>query len=162
MREAQAGAGLELALGGRRSGWRGAKAQAEAERWEHLLAPLAFAMPAMAPPAGLDARIGGAVERADADLVETVEERLEEGSWRETAPGVEVKPLWDARTFLVRCAPGGVFAATRPIEDIVILQGDIAAGREGLKAGDYLQARAGTAGGAVTSRGGVLMLVRCR
>ncbi len=162
MSDGDAGAGLELALHGRRSDWRGAKAQAEAERWGGLLAPLALAMPAIAPPAGLDARIGGAVDRAGTDLDETVEERLEEGSWREIAPGVEVKPLWDDRTFLVRCGPGGVFVETRPIEDIVILHGEIAAGGEGLEAGDYRRTPAGSAEGAITSRTGVLMLVRYR
>jgi hypothetical protein len=91
-----------------------------------------------------------------------VEERLEEGSWREIAPGVEVKPLWDERTVLVRCGPGAVFAETRPIEDIVILQGEIAAGGEGLGAGDYRRTPAGAAQGAVTSTSGVLMLVRYR
>src|SRR5687767_1638400 len=97
--------GLELALRAQRSDWRDSKLEAQAESWAGLLAPLALAMPAIAPPPTLGARIARAVDQAEADLSQTFEQRLEEGSWREVGPGIEVKQLWDDKTFLIRCEP---------------------------------------------------------
>jgi ChrR Cupin-like domain len=156
--------GLELALRGGRSGWRDRRAKAEAEQWARLLAPLAMAMPGVAPPAALAGKIDTAVDRAQSDLSQTIEERLEDGRWREIAPKVAVKPLWDERTFLVRCGPGGVWPAMpdRRFEHIVILQGDLMVGEQSYGPGDYYSLPAGTAQGVFSSRAGLMMLVRYR
>jgi len=154
--------GLELALREQRGDWRSSKVEAEAERWARLFAPLAMAMPGIEPPKTLWTRIGGAVDQAEADLPQTVEERLEEGCWRGIAPKVEVKQLWDDKTFLVRCGPGGVCPGTPHalLEHCVIIQGDMLVGEQTYQAGDYHGVLAETAQGAFSSRAGLLMLVR--
>jgi hypothetical protein len=153
---------LELALREQRDDWRDAGIEAEADSWGRLFAPLAMAMPAIDPPDALWARISLAVDRAEADLSQTVEERLEEGDWREIAPKVEVKQLWDDKTFLVRCGPGGVYpgAPHLPFEHILIIQGDMRVGEQSYRAGDYHGVPAETAHDGFTSRAGLLMLVR--
>src|SRR5688572_10802934 len=154
--------GLELALREQRGDWRDSRTAAEAEAWAGLLAPLAMAMPEVAPPDGLWARIDGAIDQAEADLPQTVEERLEEGVWREIAPRIEIKQLWDDKTFLVRCGPGGVFPGTphKRFEHCLIIQGDMLVGEQTYQVGDYHGVPAETAHGAFTSRTGLLMLVR--
>jgi hypothetical protein len=154
--------GLDLALRDRRGDWRNSTLEAEAEGWARLLAPLAMAMPEIAPPDGLLARIEGAIGQAEADLPQTVEERLEDGKWREIAPKIEVKQLWDDKTFLVRCAPGGIYPGTPHLlfEHCLIIQGDMLVGEQTYQVGDYHGVPAHTAHGAFTSRTGLLMLVR--
>jgi ChrR-like protein with cupin domain len=154
--------GLELALHGQRGDWRDSRLEAEADSWSRLLAPLAMAIPGIAPPVTLWARIGRAVDQAEADLPQTVEERLEEGGWREIAPKIEVKQLWDDKTFLVRCGPGGVYPGTphRLFEHCLIIQGDMLVGGQTYQVGDYHGVPAETAHGAFSSRTGLLMLVR--
>ena len=154
--------GLELALRGGPSAWRNRRAEAEAEQWARLLAPLAMASPGIGPPDTLWTRIGRAVDRAEADLPQTVEERLEGGSWREIAPKIEIKQLWDDKTFLVRCGPGGVYPGTphRLFEHCLIIQGDMLVGEQTYQVGDYHGVPAETAHGAFSSRTGLLMLVR--
>jgi hypothetical protein len=154
--------GLELALRGQRGDWRNSAIEAEAEEWTRLLAPLAMAMPPAAPPDGLFARIDRGVDQAEADLPQTVEERLEDGQWREIAPRIEVKQLWDDKTFLVRCAPGGVYPGTPHLlfEHCLIIQGDMLVGEQTYQVGDYHGVPAHTLHGAFTSRTGLLMLVR--
>jgi hypothetical protein len=154
--------GLDLALGERRSDWRNSALEAEAGMWSRLLAPLAMAVPGIDPPAHLWTKIGGGLDRAEADLPQTVEERLEEGGWREIAPRIEVKPLWDDKTFLVRCGPGGVYPGDphRLFEHCLIIQGDMLVGGQTYQVGDYHGVPAETAHGAFSSRTGLLMLVR--
>ena len=154
--------GLDLMLRERRGDWRNAALEAEARAWARLLAPLALAMPGIAPPAELWGRIGRAVDQADSDLSETIEERLEDGAWREIAPKIEVKQLWDDKTFLVRCAPGGVYPGTPDLsfEHCLIIQGDLLVGEQTYRAGDYHGVPPETAQGAFSSRAGLLMLVR--
>jgi hypothetical protein len=154
--------GLELALNERRADWRDSALEAEAGMWSRLLAPLAMAVPGIAPPAALWTKIGGAVDQAEADLPQTVEERLEEGGWREIAPRIEVKPLWDDKTFLVRCGAGGVYPGTphRLFEHCLIIQGDMLVGGQTYQMGDYHGVPAETVHGAFSSRTGLLMLVR--
>ena len=154
--------GLELALRDSRGDFRDSRIAAEADAWARLLAPLAMATPPSEPSPGLWARIEKAIDQAEADLPQTVEERLEEGEWREIAPKIEVKRLWDDKTFLVRCAPGGVYPGTphRLFEHCVIIQGDMLVGEQTYQAGDYHGVPAETAHGAFSSRTGLLMLVR--
>ena len=131
-------------------------------RWERRWAPSKAG--SAAPPTALAGRIDTAIDRAQSDLSQTFEERLEDGSWREIAPKVEVKPLWDERTFLVRCGPGGVIPATpdRRFEHIVILQGDLLVDERSYGPGDYYSLPGGTAQSVFSSRGGLMMLVRYR
>ena len=154
--------GLDLVLRGQRGDWRNSALEAEAGAWAQMLAPLALAMPGIAPPNALWGRIGSAVDQADADLPQTVEERLEDGAWREIAPKIEVKQLWDDKTFLVRCAPGGIYPGTPHLlfEHCVIIQGDMLVGEQTYQVGDYHGVPAETAHGAFSSRTGLLMLVR--
>ena len=154
--------GLELALSEQRSDFRDSKAAAEAEQWARLLAPIAMAMPAPDPARGLWTRIESAIDQAEADLPQTVEERLEEGEWREVAPKIEIKRLWDDKTFLVRCAPGGTYPGTphRQFEHCLIIQGDMLVGEQTYQAGDYHGVPPETPHGAFSSRTGLLMLVR--
>ena len=162
MTERMARDGLELALRAQRSDWRDSKLAAQAESWAGLLAPLALAMPAIVPPATLETKIARAIDQAANDLSRTVEERLEEGGWQEVGPQVEIKPLWDDKTFLIRCGPGAVYPGMpgRRFEHGVVLQGDMTVGDQVLEAGDYFRGTAETAAAAFRSRTGLLLLVR--
>lgn len=126
---------------------------------EQALASLSLAAPPMEPPSGLWARIEGAMSAAEARIPEGVAiGPLAAGKWRALAPGVEIKPLWGKRTFLIRCEPGAVVPPHRhrSYEHSLILEGDIE-GRWGK--GDYLGNPEGPHA-AWGTRGGCLVLVQ--
>jgi anti-sigma factor ChrR (cupin superfamily) len=129
---------------------------------EEALAPVALAMPGRAPPAALWERIEAAVEaEADAALPGIVDLRREDG-WRQYTRDVQIKRLWDANTFLLRCAPGGVLPAHKHprFEHCIVIEGDMIVGGETYRSGDYHGVPAHIAHSEITSRTGLLMLVR--
>jgi anti-sigma factor ChrR (cupin superfamily) len=109
----------------------------EPDAAERALASLSLAAPPMEPPAGLWAKIERELT-PKSPFPEGIEiGRLGEGKWRRLAPGVEIKPLWGRRTFLIRCEPGATVPRHRhrSFEHTLILSGDIE-GQWG--PGDYL------------------------
>ena len=139
-----------------------AKALAGVRALDEALAPAAMAFPGRQPPAGLWRRIEAAVDAAGrAAAAPAADLRREEG-WRQFSRDVQIKRLWDENTFLLRCAPGGRLAPHKHprFEHCVILEGDMIVGGETYRSGDYHGVPAHIAHKEITSRTGLLMLVR--
>lgn len=93
--------------------------------------------------------------------------RADEGAWIQIAPFVEVRELHrdEARgthTSLMRMRPGGVVPAHRHAreEEFIVLEGECRIGTHKLVAGDVHIAAAGSRHEPVTTRSGVLVLLR--
>jgi anti-sigma factor ChrR (cupin superfamily) len=127
---------------------------------DEALAPIALAFPQAAAPPGLWRRIEAAID-ADAASSPAKVIRREEG-WRRYTRDVQIKRLWDENTFLLRCAAGGVLPAhDHPrFEHCIILEGDMIVGGETYRSGDYHGMPAHVAHSEITTRTGLLMLVR--
>lgn len=126
---------------------------------DEALAPLALAFPERRPSPGLWRRIEAAVDAASPAAV--VNLRRDDG-WRRYTRDVQIKRLWDENTFLLRCAPGGVLPAHKHprFEHCVIIEGDMIVDGETYRSGDYHGVPAHIAHSEITSRTGLLMLVR--
>ena len=128
---------------------------------EERLAPVAMAFPQ--PPARPDLwrRIEAAVDAAEACGPPAIVVRREEG-WRQYTRDVQIKRLWDDNTYLLRCAPGGVLPPHKHprFEHCVILEGDMVVSGETYRSGDYHGVPAHVAHKEISSRTGLLMLVR--
>lgn len=129
---------------------------APADEAERALATLSLAAPPIEPPQGLWAKIAAELP---ADGGATA--RFDEGRWRNLAPGVEIKPLWGRRTFLIRCQPGATVPRHRhrSFEHTLILSGDVVAETGEFGAGDYLGNPAGWHE-AWSTRGGCVALIQ--
>jgi quercetin dioxygenase-like cupin family protein len=93
--------------------------------------------------------------------------RADEGAWIEIAPFVEVRELRrdevsGTHTSLMRMRPGGVVPAHRHAreEEFIVLEGECQIGTHKLVAGDVHIAAAGSWHEPVTTRRGVLVLLR--
>lgn len=93
--------------------------------------------------------------------------RADEGAWIEIAPFVEVRELRrdevsGTHTSLMRLRPGGVVPAHRHVreEEFIVLEGECQIGTHKLVAGDVHIAAAGSWHEPVTTRSGVLVLLR--
>ena len=93
--------------------------------------------------------------------------RADEGAWIEIAPFVEVRELRrdeasGTHTSLMRMRPGGVVPAHRHVreEEFIVLEGECQIGTHKLVAGDVHIAAAGSWHEPVTTRSGVLVLLR--
>jgi anti-sigma factor ChrR (cupin superfamily) len=126
------------------------------------LAPIAMAYPERRPSTDLWRRIEAAVDAADSTGPATVVNLRREEGWRQYTRDVQIKKLWDDDTFLLRCAPGGVLPAHEHprFEHCVVLEGDMIVGGETYRSGDYHGVPAHIAHQEITSRTGLLMLVR--
>ena len=136
-----------------------AERPAHDDPFEEMLAPLALAFPERQLPADLWGRIEAAVDAAERSAF--VNLRREDG-WRRYSRDVQIKRLWDENTFLLRCAPGGVLPAHKHphFEHCVVIEGDMIVDGETYLAGDYHGVPAHIAHNEITSRTGLLMLVR--
>jgi hypothetical protein len=136
-------------------------AMLEADAVERALADLSLAAPPIDPPAGLWARIAAQLGAAGPFPAGIEIGPLDAGKWRQLAPGVEIKPLWGKRTFLIRCQAGAVVPRHRhrSFEHTLILAGDIAAGYADFGPGDYLGNPQGWHD-AWSTRAGCLVLVQ--
>jgi anti-sigma factor ChrR (cupin superfamily) len=93
--------------------------------------------------------------------------RADEGEWREIAPGVFQKPLFEDRqrdtsTYLIKMGPGAHVSRHRHLglEECLIIEGDFHANGELYQAGDYLCAPAGSIHENLhTVHGALLMIV---
>ena len=104
---------------------------------ERVLAALSLAAAPIEPPPGLWERIAGELGATAAK--EGAVSRLDQGKWRRIAPGIQMKPLWGKRTFLLRCEPGAVLPRHRhrAFEHTLILAGDIVTSEGVFGPGDY-------------------------
>lgn len=138
--------------------------------WDTLLdATLAEALDPIDPPAPRLGKLRSRILRRATvmaqDHAPLVTLRAEEGRWREVAPGVELKPLYEDATshaFIVRLAPGAELPShPHPAdEECLVLEGEMHLGELQFRAGDYHVARAGSSHGRVTSPTGGVMYVR--
>jgi hypothetical protein len=128
---------------------------------EEQLAPVAMAFPRPAARPELWDRIEAAVDAAESSGPPALVVRREEG-WRQYTRDVQIKRLWDDNTYLLRCAPGGVLPPHKHprFEHCVILEGDMIVSGETYRSGDYHGVPAHVAHQEITSRTGLLMLVR--
>ncbi len=133
----------------------------EALGLEEKLAPVAMAFPSAPVAPDLWERIDTAVDAAEKSDRPAVVVRREEG-WRQYTRDVQIKRLWDDHTFLLRCAAGGVLPAHKhpSFEHCIILEGDMVVSGETYRSGDYHGVPAHVAHKEITSRTGLLMLVR--
>ena len=132
---------------------------------EDWLAPLAIAFPESPARPGLWQRIEAAVDAAGdgpGDHAQPAIVVRRDDGWSQYTRDVQIKQLWDGDTFLLRCAPGGVLPAhDHPrFEHCVILEGDMIVGGQTYRSGDYHGVPAHIAHQEITSRTGLLMLVR--
>jgi hypothetical protein len=69
-----------------------------------------------------------------------------DGAWIEPQPGTAIRPLWDDRTFLMRCAEGTSFPVHRHDreERMVLLDGEMRIGSILLRTGDVHVSAAGS------------------
>jgi anti-sigma factor ChrR (cupin superfamily) len=150
--------GFSEGQGARRAPRRG---YANAAALDEALAPIAMAFPQGPKRPRLWRRIEAAVDAADSAGRPAAVVRREEG-WRQYSRDVQIKRLWDRNTFLMRCAPGGVLPAHkhRRFEHCIVLEGDMIVGGETYRSGDYHGVPAHVAHNEITSRTGLLMLVR--
>lgn len=128
---------------------------------EEKLAPVAMALPGATVSPDLWERIDTAVGAVESSGRPAMVVRREEG-WRQYTRDVQIKRLWDEHTYLLRCAPGGVLPAHKHprFEHCIILEGDMIVSGETYRSGDYHGVPAHVAHKEITSRTGLLMLVR--
>ena len=128
------------------------------EETDQYLASLDLAMPAGEPPDALWSRIAGSLV---GEAEGRVDVRLNEGRWREFAPGVEYKRLWNRNTVLLRCRPGAWVPPHehRTFEHTVVVSGDLVIDDQVFGPGDYQGTPAGGTHPNWTTRTGCVVLV---
>jgi anti-sigma factor ChrR (cupin superfamily) len=109
------------------------------------------------------AKVMNAVTQATSDLHRTV--RAGEGDWRQIAPGIERKLLWErgvASSCMLRVAPGASFPGhNHPIdEECVVLEGSLRIGSLLLRPGDFHVGLSGVEHEAVSTDDGCLCFLR--
>jgi len=125
------------------------------EEVDQVLADLDLTLPAGDPPARLWTRIARDLEGVDGP-------RLEDGPWREFAPGVDYKRLWDRNTILMRCKPGAWVPEHehRTYEHTLVVSGDLTIADQTYGPGDYLGTPAGGTHPRWTTKAGCVVLVQ--
>ena len=138
---------------------------AEIAAWEGRLAPLTA--PAKnsggdAPSADLLDRIEAQIDAEAAEHGDKFVDMADEGAWAPYSPGVEAKQLWNNRTAMLRCRPGAVIEPHEhpAFENIVVIAGDLVIGGRSYGPGDYHGSPARSKHGALTTRGGCLLLIQ--
>lgn len=93
-------------------------------------------------PAGerLWARINDALAEERTALSGKGVESFPDGGWRHYGPGIEAKPLWAEKTFLLRCAPCAFEPAHAQDQDehLLVIAGDVVLGGRSFRTGDYV------------------------
>jgi predicted ChrR family anti-sigma factor len=155
----------------------------EVRSFEGVAASLATAVPPIAPPPGLRARLLERVQRESSSAKPGVQVwkqwgddarapsllllRANDGRWEDTAVlGVSVRRLFlDARqnrvTMLVRMAPGTSYPSHRHAgaEECYVLEGDLRVGEHVMRAGDYQRADERSVHGVQSTERGCLLFI---
>jgi anti-sigma factor ChrR (cupin superfamily) len=129
---------------------------------QEAMASIDLAVAPVDPPPGLWARIEQALGLEEAQATGVEVSRIGEGKWREIAPGVQMKRMWDKKTVLLRCAPGAFIPDHEhpSFEHALVLSGDLISEFGTFHEGDYHGVPAGGTHQAWTTRTGCLVLVQ--
>lgn len=129
---------------------------------EDKLAPLAVNAGHVRPPDYLFDAIVAQIREEEAELGNKLILPLDEGDWQPCLPGVEIKRLWSPLTFLLRCQPGAIIPEHPhgPIENLLVVMGDLEVGGRILSSGDYHQSPAGSDHGETRTRHGCVLFVQ--
>lgn len=123
---------------------------------DELFAQLAFAAPAMEPPAGLRSRLLDHLPRQGYHIM-----RAGEGGWTPfAAPGIYRRQLGEG-TFLLKIDAGAVLPAhPHPhTEHCYVIEGELFDDEHTLGPGDYEVRYPGSAHAPVSSKGGAIVLI---
>lgn len=150
----------------------------ELRSFEEVAGALAFAAPAVAPPAGARAKLAerlaeDGAARKSAKIFEALGDREflivreDDGSWQEVFEGIFIKPLFVDRgrgtmTSLYKFLPGAEIPSHphSGVEECYVLAGDFEAGNgEVLGPGDYTCAPAGSVHQTTRTKNGALVLI---
>lgn len=136
------------------------------EAWNTRLGGLALAIPPVEPPRDL---WSGIAARLDTARVEdgTVTVRTEALPWRQIAPGVRLKTLFESReagrlAVLLELAPGASLPAHEHLagaEECLVLRGEVRTGAVTARAGDYHVALKGSTHQPLETATGALLLI---
>lgn len=129
---------------------------------EEGMAPLALAPDGAPVPEGLWTRVEATIAEDAAEAPGMTTEPYDAGRWRAFQPGVDIKPLWDKTTFLVRCAPGACIPEHehRADERMLVIAGTLQVGGHLLRVGDSQMSPKGTRHGVISSPAGCVLLVQ--
>jgi len=129
---------------------------------EDKLAPLAAAAGAVRPPAYLFDAIVEQIREEEAELGNKLVLPLSEGEWQPCLPGVEIKRLWSPLTVMLRCQPGAIIPehVHGPIENLLVVMGDLEVGGRILASGDYHMSPEGSPHGETRTRRGCILFVQ--
>ena len=129
---------------------------------ESTMGPLALSPDEAPISSGLWDRIEAEIASDDAEHPAIVSESFEDGNWTEWRAGIEIKPIWNDTSFLVRCAPGAVIAPHRhPLDErILVMTGEIRVGSRRLSAGDFQFSPAGSTHDEMHSAGGCTLFIQ--
>lgn len=112
---------------------------------EARMAPLALGAGEETPSEGLWGRIEAALDEEQRALSHRSIHAFADGEWEAVVPGIDSKPLWNARTSLLRCAPGSVLPSHLhdDEEHLVVLAGDLIIGGRTFLPGDHIRSPRG-------------------
>jgi anti-sigma factor ChrR (cupin superfamily) len=132
------------------------------EETDQALASIDLALPPAEAPAGLWARIAPDLEAPHPLAEGLMVSRLDEGRWRQLAPGVKMKRMWNKLTWLLRCEPGSTVPAHehRSFEHALVISGDLVSNLGTYGPGDYHGVPSGGVHDAWTTRTGCLVLIQ--
>jgi quercetin dioxygenase-like cupin family protein len=135
---------------------------ADIECIESVMSPLALAPDDVEVPSGLWDRIEANIAEQVAEDPAMITEAFEDGVWVAWDDGIDVKPLWDKVSFLVRCAPGAIIAPHRHDLDerMLVVSGSIRVGSRLLGVGDCQFSPEGTSHGEILSASGCTLLIQ--
>ena len=132
---------------------------------EMVVAPLVSLAPSVSPDPALFARIAEAVGISD-PLPGFYVCRSDEGGWKPLASGIRIRTLSERRpggrvTILMEMAPGAVLPAHphETEEECYVIDGELEAGGDVFRAGDFLIASKGSVHPTITSSKGCRVLL---
>ena len=138
----------------------------EAQACERVVEALPLAAPEAKPPASLRARllekIAGPAPAPQTRMGEGILVRANDTEWvRQPIPGVETRPLYGKKTFLVRMAPKSSLPAHPhgEAEQCLVLEGSITTDGVTAHAGDYTYMPAGSTHHPLYTDEGCLLLI---
>jgi anti-sigma factor ChrR (cupin superfamily) len=138
----------------------------EVEAWNTRLGAMALAVPPVEPPARLWNAIAARLDTARVEQ-DTVTVRTDALAWREIAPGVRLKTLFESHeagrlAVLLELAPGASYPVHQHFagaEECLVLQGEVRTGAVTATAGDYHVALKGSTHQPLETTTGALVFI---